>query len=347
MRIRSLKPEILTDEKSAGLSDTEWRLFVSCIVMSDDYGNLRASQSFLYSQCFWATQTSREDVARARETLARLSLLVLYEVGGQQYAHVAGWYKHQKVDHPGKPLCPRENSEGVQVYTPERIISRDSRETLASPRETLAPDQDGTIDGNKDMDKELYPACGPAGSVCVGSPASALPRSETPEAPSEPVEARSHNPGTDAPPRAFARHSATLALPGVDAESAPSEKPVRSTTYSTAFDAAWKLYGRKIEKVSAWKQWRIESKLAGGEERLRELVVAALAWQAPDLAKEGWRYAPYFERYLKAHRWEDEKTPTAGAGSRATQAPLHDVRFGHVRAEDMDHSGPIGEVVDF
>jgi hypothetical protein len=145
MRIRTIKPEILTDEKSAALSDTEWRLFVSCIVMADDYGNFRASPAFLHSQVFWSTATTREDSKKALETLARLSLLMLYDVGGQQYGHVVGWAKHQRVDHPGKPLCPREN-QGNSIPCDES--SRDSRDTIANPREALKPDRDLDQEGN-------------------------------------------------------------------------------------------------------------------------------------------------------------------------------------------------------
>jgi hypothetical protein len=139
MRIRTIKPEILTDEKSAALTDTSWRLFVSCIVMADDYGNFRASPAFLHSQVFWATTTYRDACAKALETLARLSLVSLYEVGGQQYGHIVGWAKHQRVDHPGKPLCPREN-QGNTVTCEES--SRESQEDGANIHESLKPDPD-------------------------------------------------------------------------------------------------------------------------------------------------------------------------------------------------------------
>lgn len=139
MRIRTIKPEILTDEKSAGLPDAAWRLFVSCIVMADDYGNFRASPAFLHSQVFWASSTTRDACGKALETLARLSLLCLYEVGGQQYGHVVGWAKHQRVDHPGKPLCPREN-QGTSITCAES--SRESQENSVNIPESLKPDPD-------------------------------------------------------------------------------------------------------------------------------------------------------------------------------------------------------------
>ena len=62
---------------------------------------------------FWAHP--REDLAKAIEGLVVAGLAVLYVVGGQRYAHINGWEKHQKVDHPGKPLCPAL-SEGFRAF---------------------------------------------------------------------------------------------------------------------------------------------------------------------------------------------------------------------------------------
>ena len=152
-RIRTIKPEILTDEKTAALSDTEWRLFVSCIAMADDYGNFRASPAFIHSQAFWSSSTTREDSRKALENVASVSLIKLYVVEGQQYGHITGWEKHQRVDHPGKPLCPFPTDSRAS-----RESSRNSREEIAQvsditssrdSRETLAPE------GEKEEEKEV------------------------------------------------------------------------------------------------------------------------------------------------------------------------------------------------
>ena len=127
-RIRSIKPEILEDEKTAKLSDLEWRTFVSLLLLADDYGNFRANPGRIAGAAFWA----HEDVELkpALERLSGVGLIRLYEVDGQRYGHITGWTKHQKVDHPGKPTCPppplgdsrdsRENGEGV-VKVPEGL----------------------------------------------------------------------------------------------------------------------------------------------------------------------------------------------------------------------------------
>ena len=85
--------------------------------------------------------------------------------------------------------------------------------------------------------------------------------------------------------------------------------------YTQAFELAWKAYGRKEQKFEAFGIWLIQAKGVGGEPQLLTLILAALKWQAPGWAAEGWKFAPYFERYLKRRKWEDEKPPAPVAYS--------------------------------
>ena len=97
-----------------------------------------------------------------------------------------------------------------------------------------------------------------------------------------------------------------------DPERAHSEtraKPV----YSAEFEVAWKAYGRHEEKIKAYAAWKAAAASVGGEASLRDLILAALSWQGPLWATDGWRFAKYFERYLRARKWEDEPPPRATA----------------------------------
>jgi hypothetical protein len=111
-RIRSIKPEILEDDKTASLESREWRAFVSLICLADDRGHVRANPRWLEGQIFWGT---REEV-NIRAILARLSrenLITLYSHSGQPYLRVTNWDRHQKVDHPAKPRMPQvEDDDG-------------------------------------------------------------------------------------------------------------------------------------------------------------------------------------------------------------------------------------------
>ena len=130
-----MKPEILTDERTAELSDGAWRLFVSVFLLADDYGNLRANPGQIAGQAFWAKPDA--DVAGMLIELAEAKLIQLYAVRGQLYAAIKGWEKHQRVDKPGKPHCPGPS---------EADDSRDSRETLETD-----PDPDPDPDPDRDL----------------------------------------------------------------------------------------------------------------------------------------------------------------------------------------------------
>lgn len=81
--------------------------------------------------------------------------------------------------------------------------------------------------------------------------------------------------------------------------------------YSATFEVAWQAYGRRQEKGRAWFEWQVQARIEGTESALLKLVVHALdTWQRNYYTQEGWQFAPYFERYLKNRKWEDEPLPT-------------------------------------
>ena len=59
-RIRTIKPELLEDDATAGLSDSAWRVFVSMLLLADDYGNLRANPMLLDAAIFWGANAGRD-----------------------------------------------------------------------------------------------------------------------------------------------------------------------------------------------------------------------------------------------------------------------------------------------
>lgn len=141
-RIRSAKPELLDDEKAAQLPDDAWRLWVSSWLLADDYGNFRADPAFVQGRVFWGRPGPPSDTAALLRRLGVDEFLQFYSVRGQRYAHIRTWVVHQKVDHPGKPLCPGPEladqdgggDSGGGGGTPGDQRSTDSE----SPRETLA-----------------------------------------------------------------------------------------------------------------------------------------------------------------------------------------------------------------
>ena len=147
-RIRTIKPELITDRHVARLSDTSWRVYISLWLEADDYGNLPAEPELLHGQFFWLG--APRDIHAA---LAEIGHLVqIYEAEGKQYLHIRNWLeKLQRVDKPGKPRCPQPPPEEPTPSAPVRDVaqalpairetlarpSRDSRETVATPSRDL------------------------------------------------------------------------------------------------------------------------------------------------------------------------------------------------------------------
>jgi len=176
-RIRTIKPELLEDEKAASLSHVEWRTWVSCILLADDYGNFRAHPQRVASAIMWAH--SDVDMKAVLRRLNSIGLIELYSVDGQAYAHLTGWEKHQRVDKPGKPTCPGRETPakvpGDSLGSREELHddvgnclelhdSRDTRETPAKVPGTPAPDRDRDRDREEDREEDSAPRSAPADS---------------------------------------------------------------------------------------------------------------------------------------------------------------------------------------
>lgn len=141
-RIRTLKPELLEDERVADLGDRAFRLFVGAILLSDDHGNLRGAVGYLRGQIYWGrVGASPDDVEGAMRELQDAELVRPYRVRGQAYLHLRSWHKHQKIDKPGKPKVP----------TPEEA---DPEEALVLAESTPDPDRDQDLEEDQDLDPD-------------------------------------------------------------------------------------------------------------------------------------------------------------------------------------------------
>lgn len=108
MRIRSIKPEWLDDQRLASSSDYARVLSIALILLADDHGRGRAHQLFLAARA-WPYGTPAETLPKVSGGLAELEqigFVLIYEIEGQSYFEIRNWKKHQKISHPGKPLFP-------------------------------------------------------------------------------------------------------------------------------------------------------------------------------------------------------------------------------------------------
>lgn len=152
-RIRTLKPEILEDEKTAALSDAAFRLFIAMIILADDHGNVRADGRWLTGQVWW-TRGEPPRIAEFLREIRRADLVEFYEVRGGVYAHLRGWSKHQRIDNAGKPRVPLPNdSDAIAYLDPQDVDNRGSRNFAAKRGEIpLDPDPDQDPERDQDLD---------------------------------------------------------------------------------------------------------------------------------------------------------------------------------------------------
>jgi hypothetical protein len=124
-RIRSIKPEILDDEEASSLSDEAWRLWVSMWLIADDHGNCRAGDRYLASQV-WQDSSRSPRVAAVLRELRGARRVELYDNGGERFAHIRNWAKHQRIDNAGRP---RVNGPDHQDSTPWEGFAASLRES--------------------------------------------------------------------------------------------------------------------------------------------------------------------------------------------------------------------------
>lgn len=120
LRIRTIKPEWLDDERLAMSSSDARTLSVALILLADDYGRGRAGRVWMLGRVF--PGKAMEVLTAALEELEGWFVL-LYELDGQQYFELRNWEKHQKVDRPGKPRVPPPSNSLASAREDSRKIA--------------------------------------------------------------------------------------------------------------------------------------------------------------------------------------------------------------------------------
>ena len=95
---RIIKESICTSEKLASLSDFEFRLWISLILLADDYGCGDARPAIIKGRAFpLRDRLANKDVENSLVNLAAGGCVDLYEVDGKPYYQFPNWSQHQRV----------------------------------------------------------------------------------------------------------------------------------------------------------------------------------------------------------------------------------------------------------
>lgn len=121
-RIRTVKPEIWTDEKFVELSPLARLLFIGLWNFADDYGRMQYSPTRIKLQILPADSA---EPSQLLDELRQKSLLVVYSIDGKEYLQINGWEEHQKIDKRSASKYPAPRNLPPNSAEPSREIALD------------------------------------------------------------------------------------------------------------------------------------------------------------------------------------------------------------------------------
>ncbi|WP_198358214.1 hypothetical protein [Streptomyces fildesensis] len=107
-RIRTVKPDLFTNEKCAEVSVTAVLTFVGLFTQADDHGRHRDNAAII-AGVLWPLRAEHTAV-HVEDDLQQLTdagLICRYTgCNGKRYLHIVGWFEHQKIDKPSQSRFP-------------------------------------------------------------------------------------------------------------------------------------------------------------------------------------------------------------------------------------------------
>ena len=111
---RIIKESLCESETIAALSDFEFRLWVTLIVLVDDAGRGDARPAIIKGRGFpLRSRISERDIKDALHGLAANGCVSLYKVGGKPYYWFPTWAAHQRIDRAKPKFPPPEDADEV------------------------------------------------------------------------------------------------------------------------------------------------------------------------------------------------------------------------------------------
>jgi len=131
-RIRTIKPEIWTDEKFVALSPLARLLFIGLLNFVDDEGRAAYSPARFKMQILPADPA---DVSALLGEIRREGMIQVYPIDGKEYLQVCNFSKHQKVDKrvPSKLPAPPTSPDFPRNVPADQGRDQGSRNGNAAP----------------------------------------------------------------------------------------------------------------------------------------------------------------------------------------------------------------------
>lgn len=156
-RIRTLKPDIWTDEKFALLSTGAKLLFIGAISTADDAGRIRAHPALLKATVLPLDRATPQDITKWLRELEAASMIGLYQVRGEALAQLVNWAKHQRIDNASRArsLPGPDDPEAVPQTSPRAAAVRRESPRVAANRRGSRLEGEGEREGEEEKDQDL------------------------------------------------------------------------------------------------------------------------------------------------------------------------------------------------
>ena len=118
-RIRTIKPELWTDERLTECSLSARLLFIGMLNFADDNGNLAYSAKRLKMQVFPADSLDTQPLL---DELLTHGVIMEYSVNAEKFLHIKGFTKHQVINRPTVSAIPPYPFNDDSVSAPESLI---------------------------------------------------------------------------------------------------------------------------------------------------------------------------------------------------------------------------------
>lgn len=123
-RIRTIKPEFWTDEKTGTLSGDATKLFIGMLNHADDYGVIEFNIEALRAKIFpYSNNPAAEVVGKPlMDELLPKGLVVLFmiknddgsQIDNKSYLLIPNFLKHQRIDRPGQSIIKDFKKENIK-----------------------------------------------------------------------------------------------------------------------------------------------------------------------------------------------------------------------------------------
>ena len=113
-RIRTIKPELWTDERLAECSPVARLLFIGMLNFADDNGNQAYSAKRLKMQIFPADSIDTQPLLNE---LLTQGVIIEYSVSGEKFLHIKGFRTHQVINRPSATSTPQPSFSDDSVST--------------------------------------------------------------------------------------------------------------------------------------------------------------------------------------------------------------------------------------